>query len=248
MTTATRPSVKVIRSDERHTVDAGWLLARWHFSFSDYRDPDNVNFGPLRVFNDDVVQPGGGFDMHPHRDMEIVTYVTDGQLEHRDHLGNRGTVHPGEVQVMSAGRGITHAEFNPSPVMPVRLMQIWILPRHKGNTPRWEQKQFTPDQRAGRLLPIVSATDGDGAPDTLKIDQDATIYVSSLKAGQEVVHRSPAAGRKAYLFVIDGAATLNGETKLSKGDQARVELADPTLTVRADADAELILLDLPANP
>jgi redox-sensitive bicupin YhaK (pirin superfamily) len=248
MTTATKSNVKVIRSDERHTADAGWLQTHWHFSFSDYHDPDNMNFGPLRVFNDDVVQPGGGFDMHPHRDMEIVTYVTEGQLEHKDHLGNRGVVRPGEVQVMSAGKGIIHAEFNPSPVQPARLMQLWILPRNKGSQPRWEQKQFTPDQRAGKLLPVVSATDGSGAPDTLKIDQDATIYVSSLKPGQEVEHHSPAAGRKAYLFVIDGAVTLNGDTKLSKGDQARVELTEPRLTIRGDEDAELILLDLPANP
>jgi redox-sensitive bicupin YhaK (pirin superfamily) len=248
MTTATKPSVKVIRSDERHTADAGWLQARWHFSFSDYHDPDNLNFGPLRVFNDDVVQPGGGFGMHPHRDMEIVTYVIEGQVEHKDHLGNRGVVHPGEVQVMSAGKGIVHAEFNPSPVQPVRLMQLWILPRSKGGQPRWEQKQFAPAQRAGTLLPIVSAIGGTGDPDTLKIDQDATIYVSSLKPGQQVEHRSPASGRKAYLFVIDGAVTLNDDTKLSRGDQARIELGEPRLTIRADEDAELILLDLPPMP
>ena len=248
MPATTRSNVKVIRSDERHTVDAGWLKARWHFSFSDYRDPDNMGFGPLRVFNDDVVQPGGGFDMHPHRDMEIVTYVVDGQLEHKDHLGNRGVVHPGEVQVMSAGTGITHAEFNPSPVKPVRLMQIWLFPRHKGNTPRWEQKQFSPAQRAGKWLPVVSATDGPAGSETLKIDQDATIYVASLKPGEQVEHRSPAPGRLAYLFVIDGAVTLNGDTKLSGGDQARIELADPTLTVRGDERAEVILIDLPPTP
>ena len=237
--------VTVIPSAERHFGDHGWLQSYWHFSFSDYHDPDNLNFGPLRVFNDDVVQPGGGFPMHPHRDMEIITYVVDGQLEHRDHLGNRGVVHPGEVQVMSAGKGILHAEYNASREKPVRLMQLWVLPRRRGGPPRWAQKQFTPEQRAGRLLPVVSASDDETAPpETLKIDQDVTIYVSRLEAGQRVEHRSPAPGRKAYLFVIDGAVTLDDVTKLAKGDQARVEFADPRLSLKADEDAEVILLDM----
>ena len=241
-------NVQVIRSDERHHADHGWLDTRWHFSFADYHDPENVHFGPLRVFNDDVVRGGGGFDMHPHRDMEIITYVISGRLEHRDHLGNRGVVHPGEVQVMSAGKGIVHAEFNASRTEPVRLLQIWVLPRTRGMKPHWDQRQFTPDQRAGRLLPVVTSDESDVAPNPLRIDQDTTIYVSSLKAGQSVDHTSPAAGRKAYLFVIDGAVTLNGDTALSAGDQARVTLdADPRLSIRAEQDAELILLDLPAE-
>ena len=244
----TRNNVHVIRSAERHFKDAGWLQTHWHFSFADYDDPENVHFGPLRVFNDDVVQPAGGFDMHPHRDMEIITYVIRGQLEHRDHLGNRGVVHPGEVQVMSAGKGIVHAEFNASQTEPVRLLQLWVLPRHRGLKPRWEQRQFTPEQRAGRLLPVVTATEENRAADALRIDQDATIFVSSLKAGQTVEHRSVAVGRKAYLFVIDGAVTLGDGTELSAGDQARIALdADPRLTIRATADAELMLLDLPAD-
>ena len=248
MATTTSNNVQVIRSAERHFKDAGWLQTYWHFSFADYDDPENVHFGPLRVFNDDVVRPGGGFDMHPHRDMEIITYVISGRLEHRDHLGNRGVVHPGEVQVMSAGKGIVHAEFNASRTEPVRLLQIWVLPRTRGMKPHWDQRQFTPDQRAGRLLPVVTSDESDVAPNALRIDQDATIYVSSLKAGQSVDHTSPAAGRKAYLFVIDGAVTLNGDTALSAGDQARVTLdADPRLSIRAEQDAELILLDLPAE-
>ena len=243
----THTKVQVIRSDQRHHADHGWLDTRWHFSFADYHDPANMNFGPLRVFNDDVVRGGGGFDMHPHRDMEIVTYVISGRLEHRDHLGNRGVVHPGEVQVMSAGKGIMHAEFNASRTEPVRLLQLWVLPRRRGNKPRWEQRQFTPEQRAGRLLPVVASADTNDAA-TLKIDQDATIYVSSLKAGESVEHRSPAPGRKVYLFVIDGAVTLDGDTTLSAGDQARVELGDETtLAIRADENAELILLDLPRD-
>jgi len=231
--------MQVIKSNERHFQDAGWLQTYWHFSFSDYYDPKNINFGTLRVFNDDVVQPGGGFGMHPHRDMEIITYVLDGQLEHQDHLGNRGVVHPGEVQVMSAGKGIMHSEYNHSKESPVHLMQIWIMPRHQGSKPRWEQKQFTPEQRAGKLLPVVSSGD---VPGTLTIDQDASIYVSSLKAGQQLNHRI-GKNRRAYLFVIDGELTLNDQ-KLSTGDQARITDADE-LSLQADKSSELILLDLP---
>jgi redox-sensitive bicupin YhaK (pirin superfamily) len=230
--------VTVVPSAERHHANHGWLSTYWHFSFSDYYDPKNMNWGDLRVFNDDVIQGGGGFGLHPHRDMEIVTYVVDGQLEHQDHLGNRGVVEPGEVQVMSAGRGIMHAEYNASDTKPVHLMQLWILPRNKGNQPRWEQKRFSPAQRAGKLLPVVSAGQ---VPGTLAIDQDAVIYVSSLKSGEQVTHENK--GKHAYLFVIDGAISLNGQP-LAKGDQARV--ADESkLEIRAEKDAELILLDLP---
>src|SRR5215204_6525543 len=138
-------NVQVIRSDERHHADHGWLDTRWHFSFADYHDPENVHYGPLRVFNDDVVQGGGGFDLHPHRDMEIITYVIDGELAHQDSTGNRGVVRSGEVQVMSAGKGIFHAEHNASAEKPVRLLQIWIQPKNHGNQPRWEQRQFGKD-------------------------------------------------------------------------------------------------------
>jgi len=148
---------------------------------------------------------------------------------------------------MSAGKGIVHAEFNASQEEPVRLMQLWVIPRHRGLPPRWAQRQFSKEQRTGRLLPVVTATEGAAEnADTLTIDQDATIYVSSLKPGQSVEHRSSATGRKAYLFVIDGAVTLNGATTLAKGDQARVTFGNDTrLALTADADAELILLDLP---
>lgn len=233
-------NLQVIRSHERHHSDSGWLSTYWHFSFADYDDPANVHFGPLRVFNDDVIQPGQGFGMHPHRDMEIITYVLDGRLEHRDHLGNRGVVHPGEVQVMSAGRGIMHAEYNASATETLHLLQLWVIPRNRGGQPRWEQKQFTKGQRQGRLLPVVSSGE---TPGTLAIDQDATIYVSSLAAGQEVLHESGSADRLAYVFVIAGGVTVNG-TELSPGDQARITAAR-RLAIRAEQDAELILLDLP---
>lgn len=231
--------IHLIPSAERHHQDFGWLDTRWHFSFGDYYDPANVNWGALRVFNDDVIRGGKGFGAHPHRDMEIVTYVLAGALEHKDSLGNRGVIHPGEVQVMSAGRGIEHAEYNHSKSEPVRLIQLWIMPRKRGNTPRWEQKQFSPEQRRNTLLPVVS----DGRiPGSLAIDQDAAIYVAALDAGREVRHELTT-DRKAYLFVIAGEVTVNGKP-LSAGDQARVE-RESLLTLRAGADAEVMLLDLP---
>lgn len=195
--------------------------------------------GRLRVFNDDIIHGGGGFDFHPHRDMEIVTVVYKGELRHQDDLGNAGVIHPSEVQVMSAGRGIIHAEHNNSPTDPVHLLQIWIIPRHRGNTPGWEQKQFDPKARVGKLLPVVS---GGNIPQTLQIDQDAAIYLSTLPAGKQVEH-ALAPGRKAYLFVVDGDVDLNGKP-LAAGDQARID-HETNLNIVAKNHAELILLDLP---
>jgi len=234
---------QLIRSNERYHKDAGWLKANWHFAFADYHDPDNVQFGPLRVFNDDVVQPGTGFGLHPHKDMEIITYVISGQLEHQDHLGNRGIVHAGEVQVMSAGKGIFHGERNPSKSDPVRLLQIWVMPRTMGGTPRWEQKQFTHADREGKLLPVVSPSDAP-ANGTLTIDQDAIVYVSSLKQGQSIDHETNP-GRLSYVFVISGTVEAeDGSITLAGGDQLR--LADPMdLKLTAKEATELMLIDLP---
>ena len=233
--------IQIIPSADRHHADHGWLETRWHFSFADYHDPRNVNWGPLRVFNDDVVRPGGKFDFHPHKDMEIVSYVVEGELEHQDRLGNRHVNKAGEVQVMSAGRGIFHAEANPSRTDAMRLLQLWIIPRHKNNEPRWAQHPFTAEERHNRLLPVVSG-DGADVPGTLTVDQDVTIYVSKLDAGRDVTHAA-APGRHAYLFVIDGEIELNGR-RLAAGDQARIA-DETTLAVKAAKDAELILLDLP---
>jgi quercetin 2,3-dioxygenase len=234
--------IKIIPSNQRHHANFGWLDTHWHFSFDSYYDPENISWGALRVFNDDVIEPAQGFGMHPHRDMEIVTYVLSGELEHQDSKGNRGVVHPGEVQVMSAGTGITHSEYNHSREKPVRLVQLWILPRTKRLNPRWEQKGFSLDERTGKLLPVVSAGDLAG---TLTIDQDAKIYVSALKGGQEVIHRSQR-GRKAYLFVTEGGAEVNGSA-LAPGDQAKIA-DEPELKIQTQQGAELMLLDLPAEP
>ena len=169
--------LKVIKSGERYHADMGWLSTYWHFSFADYHDPANTSWGPLRVFNDDVIQPGKGFGAHPHSDMEIITYVLEGELEHQDNQGNRGVIHPGEVQVMSAGTGIVHSEYNHSKSHPVHLLHIWIMPRTRGAKPRWDQRRFGPADRSGKLLPVVS---GGEAPETLTIDQDAKAWADQI--------------------------------------------------------------------
>ena len=231
--------IKITKSEERHHANFGWLDTHWHFSFGAYYDPSNENWGALRVFNDDIVEPGQGFGTHPHRDMEIITYVLSGELEHQDSTGNKGVIHPGEVQVMSAGSGLYHSEYNHSKKNPVHFLQIWIYPRTVGSKPRWEQHQFAPSERKGKLLPIVSSGDLAG---TLKIDQDAQIYVSSLAAGTELKH-STQPHRKTYLFTIEGEVAVNG-VKLAGGDQARI--ADESeLKIKATKDSEIILLDVP---
>jgi len=232
--------LKVIRSGERYHADMGWLSTYWHFSFAAYHDPANMHWGPLRVFNDDVIRPGKGFGAHPHSDMEIITYVLEGELEHQDNQGNRGVIHPGEVQVMSAGTGIVHSEYNHSAERPVHLLQIWVMPRTRRLKPRWDQRRFAPEERSGSLLPVVSPGD---LPDTLAIDQDAAIYISRLSQGEKTSHAS-CPGRKGYLFVISGEVKL-GEQKLSAGDQARIS-DEPLLSLEATGDSELIFLDLPA--
>jgi len=231
--------INIIPSSARHHANHGWLDTHWHFSFSDYHDPNNMNWGALRVFNDDVVQGGGGFGAHPHRDMEIITYVLEGELEHQDNLGNKGVIAPGEVQVMSAGKGIVHAEYNHSQTVPVHFLQLWVMPRTRGSNPRWEQRQFSPSEREGRLRAVVSSG---SVPDTLHIDQDAVIYIGTLRAGQEI-EQAIARQRKGYLFVISGRLSLN-DKKLAAGDQARVE-DEEKLRLKADQASEVIYLDLP---
>lgn len=229
--------IQLIRSDERHRFDTDWLTTYWHFSFSQYYDPRNMHWGALRVFNDDYIKPDSGFPMHPHDNMEIVTYVIGGELTHQDSLGNKGVIRPGEVQRMTAGTGIVHAEYNASPDTPVHLLQMWLFPNRRGLTPGWEQKRFTQEQRQGRLLPVVS---GAGTEGTLAINQSATFYVSSLAAGDTVSHYL-SDERHGYLFVIEGEVELNGQT-LRSGDQARIK-DEAKLTIKAAAPTELALWD-----
>jgi redox-sensitive bicupin YhaK (pirin superfamily) len=233
--------IRIVRHDEHFHHEEDWLSTYWHFSFDTYRDPDNMGFGPLRVFNDDVIEAGKGFGFHPHRDMEIVTYVIDGELEHRDDKGGHGIIHAGEVQRMTAGSGIVHSERNHSSEKPLRLLQMWIFASRRGLEPSWEQQKFTAQERKDKLLPIVVA-EGRNSGSAVHIHQDASMYVSSLGAGRQVEHALPK-GRKAYLFVIDGGITVNGQ-KMQKQDAARIE-GESGLTIKADRDSELILVDLP---
>jgi hypothetical protein len=232
-------SMKIVRRAEHYHMEDEMLSTYWHFSFGHYYDPSRVSFGPLRVFNDDAVQPGGGWGMHPHRDMEIVTYVVDGVIEHRDSTGSGGLVRAGEVQRMSAGTGILHSEFNPSKEKALRLLQIWIQPERRGLDPSYETKHFTKEQQRARLLPVVS---GSAKGDAARIHQDATIYASTLGGGEEV-KAVVKGGRRGYLFAIVGSIALEGEA-LGEMDVARIGGPEEAL-LAAPTGAELMLIDLP---
>ncbi len=238
--------IQTIRSNERYHAETDWLNTHWHFSFDHYHDPKNMNFGPLRVFNDDVVAPAGGFPFHAHREMEIITYIVEGAIEHRDDMGNTGVIRPGEIQRMSAGTGVRHSEYNPSKKDPAHLLQLWIMPAVQHLKPSWEQKSFSLAERSGKLLPIAMPA-GSKANGAVQIHQDAKIYTSLLAPGQSTSHQL-AQGRRAYIFVIGGNLKLNGET-LGPGDQARVtserelELVAPS--EKGAAAADFLLLDLP---
>lgn len=230
--------ITVRKANDRGHSAIGWLDS-WHtFSFSDYYDPEHMGFRALRVINDDRVAGGMGFGTHPHRDMEIVTYVLDGALEHKDSLGNGDVIKPGDVQYMSAGTGIFHSEFNPDEAKPVHLLQIWIQPDKRGGKPTYGQKHFPLAERKDRLAKVVDNVGADGA---LKIGADAAVYASVLSAGKQVEH-TLAPGRHAWLHVAKGNVTANG-TKLSGGDAIAVS-DEATVTVTADQDSELLLFDL----
>ena len=241
--------IRTIRSNERYHDETDWLNTYWHFSFDHYHDPQNMNFGPLRVFNDDVVAPAGGFPFHGHREMEIVTYVIEGALEHKDNMGNTGVIRPGEIQRMSAGTGVRHSEYNHSEKDPVHLLQLWLLPSVAHLQPSWEQKGFSLADRSGKLLPIAvpAGKNGNHGANTVQIHQDATIYTSLLGPGQSTTHKL-GEGRRAYVFVIGGNLKLNGET-LGPGDQARVtserELQLSAANGPGATAADFLLLDLP---
>ena len=233
--------IKIVKSGEHFHNEEDWLSTYWHFSFAHYRDPNKMNFGPLRVFNDDIIQPGTGFGFHPHSDMEIVTYVIEGELEHKDNRGNRGIIQPGEIQRMTAGSGILHSEYNHSKEKPLRLLQMWLFANRRGLDPSWEQRTFDKAARSDKLLPvIVPENEKDGK--ALHIHQDAEIYVSSLTQGKKVEHML-ANGRKAYFFVIEGGVKLNNNP-LETRDAAKVE-NESKLLIQAEKPTELILLDLP---
>lgn len=230
--------VTVRPSHERGRFDHGWLDTAHTFSFGRFHDPDHMGFRALRVINEDVVAPGRGFDTHPHRDMEIVTWVLDGALEHKDSAGNIGVIRPGEAQRMTAGRGIFHSEYNHSRTAPVHLLQIWIHPERNGLEPGHEQREFPVESRENTLRLIASP---DGADGSLTIHQDARIYATVLRAGKSA-GLDLAPGRAAWVQVAKGRVRVNGQA-LGAGDGASVE-GEPALRIEADEDAEALVFDL----
>jgi redox-sensitive bicupin YhaK (pirin superfamily) len=218
-------------------ADHGWLKARHHFSFAGYHDPKRMGWGDLRVWNDDEIAPNSGFPPHPHADMEIITYVRQGAITHQDSLGNQGRTEAGDVQVMSAGSGIRHAEYNLE-AEPTRIFQIWIEPARRGGAPSWGSRPFPKADRAGRFVPLASGLEGDG--EALPIRTDARVSGATLQAGETVEYRL-ADGRRAYLVPAVGAVEVNG-VRLDARDGAAVR-DEPTLKVTALEDAEVVLVD-----
>jgi redox-sensitive bicupin YhaK (pirin superfamily) len=218
-----------------------WLNASHHFSFGHYVDPKRMGFGALRVWNDDTIEPGTGFDPHPHRDMEIITYVRKGAITHMDRLGNQGRTEAGDVQVMSAGTGIVHAEYNQEPDQ-TQIFQIWIEPSGRGFEPRWDARQFPKGDRAGDLVVLASGRPQDADNGALSINQDAAVLGATIKAGQSVTH-TLGAGRKAYLVAAVGAIEVNGVPARARDG---VAIADEgSVVITATEEAEIVLVDVP---
>jgi len=226
------------KSDERGHANHGWLDSHFTFSFADYFDPAHVQFRTLRVMNDDRVAGGGGFPKHPHRDMEIVTYVLEGALEHQDSMGNGSVIKPGDVQYMSAGTGVAHSEFNASKTEPVHLYQIWMLPEKQGLKPVYDQKNFSEAEKRGKLRLVVSP---DGRDGSVKIRQDNELYATVLGTGETVKHELQKE-RHAYVQVARGSVKLNG-TKLDAGDGAAIS-GEKTIELTGVENTEVLLFDL----
>ncbi len=229
---------EIRRSQERGHAQHGWLDSFHSFSFADYHDPRHMGFGALRVINEDRVQPAKGFGTHSHRDMEIISYVLDGGLAHKDSMGNGSVIRPGDVQRMSAGTGVAHSEYNASERDPVHFLQIWIEPNVRGIAPSYEERRFEPAEKRGRLRLIASP---DGRDGSVTIHQDAFLY-AALVDGAETLDHAPAAGRRTYVHVVRGAVTVNGQA-IETGDAAKLSGAQGVRLERG-RDAEILLFDL----
>jgi len=230
--------IDILKSDQRGHANHGWLDSRFTFSFADYFDPAHVQFRTLRVMNDDHVAGGAGFPTHPHRDMEIVTYVLEGALQHKDSMGNGSIIKPGDVQYMSAGTGVAHSEFNASKTEPVHLYQIWMLPEKQGLKPMYDQKHFSETEKSGNLRLVASP---DGRDGSVKIRQDNELYATLLGAGETVKHELKK-DRYAYVQVARGSVKLNG-AKLEEGDGAAISAEKVVELIGVD-EAEVLLFDL----
>ena len=232
--------IQIRRADDRGYADHGWLRSYHSFSFADYFDAEHVEFGPLRVINEDRVVPGAGFSTHGHRDMEIISYVLDGALAHKDSTGTSSVIRPGDVQRMSAGRGVLHSEFNGSQSEPVHFLQIWIQPDVRGVEPSYEQKHYPDAEKRGRLRLVASP---DGADDSVRIHQDARVYAGRFD-GAERVDLALSPGRRAYVHVARGRVSVNGEA-LAAGDAIKLTEVDAVRVANGDG-AEVLVFDLPA--
>jgi redox-sensitive bicupin YhaK (pirin superfamily) len=230
--------IELRSSAERGHASHGWLDSFHSFSFADYHDPEHMGYGALRVINEDWVQAGTGFGLHGHRDMEIITYLLEGKLEHKDSMGTGSIIAPGDVQRMSAGRGVLHSEYNPAPAEPVHLLQIWIEPNVTGIAPSYEQRHIPASEKRGRLRLIASA---DGRADSVTIQQDAAVYAALLDGAEAATHPL-APGRRAYVHVARGRVRVNGKT-LQAGDAAKVA-DEAAVTLDAAQDAEVLLFDV----
>ena len=227
------------RSDERGHARFDWLNSYHSFSFGDYYDPRHMGVSNLRVINEDWIAPAGGFPTHGHKDMEILTYVLEGALEHKDSMGNGSVIRPGDVQYMSAGTGVRHSEYNASDSETVHLLQIWLMPNRLGVTPRYDQRHFGAEERRGRLALLASP---DGRDGSIATHQDGLLYATLLEEGESVVHRVEG-GRQAYVHLARGDARVNG-TALEAGDAVRVQ-GEPEVRIEAGGSAEVLVFDLP---
>lgn len=233
--------IEIYPAEARYSANHGWLQCNFSFSFADYYDPDNMSFGPLRVFNDDYIQPQEGFGTHPHRDMEIVTFVVKGQLQHEDNTGGKEILRPGEVQRMSAGTGILHSEINSSKDEVANTLQLWFMPREKGLKPSYEQKAYNQEATKNNLLAVVS--NRIQSDNTVYIHQDMTIYMTNLEKGKNL-HFSQEKDRKIYVFVIEGDLVLNQDHRLKRRDAARM-MEVTELDIHSETGATFMLMDLP---
>ena len=233
--------MEIRRSNERGLAEHGWLKSFHTFSFADYYDPNHMGFGPLRVINEDRVQPGQGFGTHGHRDMEIISYVLEGGLAHKDSMGNGSVIRPGDVQRMSAGTGVRHSEFNASDKDLVHFLQIWIEPNQRNVAPSYEEKRFDDASKRGKLRLIASP---DGREGSVTIHQDASLYATVLD-GDDAVDFQPAAGRLVYVHVVRGEATVNGQA-LAAGDAMKLSGNENRVRLEKGRGAEVLVFDLPA--
>lgn len=239
-------TLKTIPFDSLGGDNHGWLDAKHHFSFANYHDPKRMGVGSLRVWNDDTIQPGTGFPFHSHQDMEIITFVREGAISHEDNLGNKGRTEAGDVQVMSAGTGITHSEYNLEDEV-TRIFQIWIIPDERGHTPRWDARAFPKDSSEGGLVALASGRAKHKDTDALMIHADAAVYGATIAVGKTVTHHLDA-GRAMYIVPSKGAVSID-DTFIDTRDGAVItaDNGDLTVNIEADLDAEIVVVDVPVN-